>query len=295
MLSTTMEDGRLPTAIVLPADSRIPILRQAGETTGDESYEWQRRFVNDFIHVENDDDRQAWFHFCLGHHMEFLYWEASRHACERAAAAIEAGDEGELERWLDRVTDLIRGSGAMLYFCGALDAETYDRCLRPSMEAARDDFSGSMSRDFLAMMKAKAALVSALQSARPELFERFRDAERVWFKHHADVIRLLHPGKSLLREKVARLVEEVDDFDYHGYVDQIVHGEQALNDYDAYFGVVRSENMTLDEYWTQTCEKVAAVHAGFALDAERREELMVGDAALVGTASELLESESSLR
>ena len=278
--------------MVLPADSRIPSRRRDGETTGHEAYEWQRPFVNRFIDLEGEADRQAWFHFCLGHHMEFLYWEASSHACEQAARAIQAGDEIELERWLERVTDLIRGSGAMLYFCGALDADTYDRCLRPSMESARDDFSGSMSRDFLAMMKAKATLVSALQSSgRVDLMERFREAERVWFKHHADVIHALHPGKSLLRMKVAKLVDEVADFDYHGYVDEIVHGEQALNDYDAYFGLSRSSEMTLDDYWTQMLEKLGAVHAGFALDAERREELMIGDAALVRMASEALESE----
>jgi hypothetical protein len=49
--------------------------------------------------------------------------------------------------------------------------------------------------------------------------------------------------------------------------------------------------MTLDDYWTQILEKLAAVHAGFALDAERREELIIGDAALVRMASESLESE----
>jgi hypothetical protein len=27
--------------------------------------------------------------------------------------------------------------------------------------------------------------------------------------------------------------------------------EQALNDYDAYFGLSRSTEMTLDDYWTQ--------------------------------------------
>lgn len=293
MLSIEMEAAtRLPTAIVLPADTCIPLRRQDGETTGQETYEWQTPFANRFIELDSDEDRQAWFHFCLGHHMEFLYWEASRHACEQTSDAIQAGDEAALDRWLDHVTDLVRGSGAMLYFCGALDAETYDRCLRPSMESARDDFSGSMSRDFLAMMKAKAALVSALESTnRADVVQRFRDAERVWFKHHADVIQALHPGKSLLRKKVARLVEEVEDFDYHGYVDNVVHGEQALSDYDGYFGVTRSTEMTLDEYWTQMCEKLASVHSGFAMDAEKREELMVGDAALVRMASQLLEAE----
>jgi hypothetical protein len=55
--------------------------------------------------------------------------------------------------------------------------------------------------------------------------------------------------------------------------------------------LARSTEMTLDDYWTQILEKLAAVHAGFALDAERREELIIGDAALVRMASESLESE----
>lgn len=297
MLSVAMEERtttRLPTAIKLPSDTRVPLRRQEGDTTGSESHEWQRPFTNRFIELESDADRQAWFHFCHGHQVEFLYWEASTRACEQTANALQAGNERGVERWMDRVNDLIRGSGAMLYFCGALDAETYDRCLRPSMESARDDFSGSMSRDFLAMMKAKAHLVSALEaSGRQDLLRRFHDAERIWFKHHADVIHALHPGKSLLRTKVARLVEEVADFDYHGYVDDVVHGEQALTDYDSYFGVVRSEGMSLDEYWTQMLEKLALVHAGFAMDAARREELIIGDAALAGIVSEFLEAEAS--
>jgi hypothetical protein len=59
-------------------------------------------------------------------------------------------------------------------------------------------------------------------------------------------------------------------------------------DYDDYFGVVRSEDMKVGDYWTQAVEKLAAVHRGFALDAEARTALMRGDAVLLAIISEAL-------
>jgi hypothetical protein len=291
-LDDNSTDVPSPTAILLPADSQIPLRREEGATTGTEDYEWQRPYESRFLELRTDRDRAAWLHFCHGHHVEFLYWQTTRLAGEQAVAALRAGDEPELERWLDRAAALIRGSGAMLYFCGALDAETYDRCLRPSMESERDDFSGTMSRDFVAMMHAKADLIEALAAAdRRDLIHRFHAAERIWFAHHSDVIHALHPGKSLLQEKARRLADEVADFDYREYVRNVVHSEQALSDYDDYFGVTRSDDMTLDAYWIQALEKLALAHSRFAMDASTREELMVGDASLLGIVSELLEAE----
>ena len=281
-----------PTAIVLPADSRIPTDRQQGATTGEESPPWLHPYTTGLLELTTDDDRVAWFHFCHGHHCEFLYWQVLAHACERVTAAISADDAAQAERWLDRATALIRGSGALLYFCGALDAETYDRCLRPSMEAERDDFSGDMSREFLAMMDAKADMVEALKAAGDQsLNDRFHGAERTWYAHHGEVVHALHPGKSLLREKVDRLEQEVESFDYRAYVDNVVRSDQALADYDDYFGVQRSESLTLDDYWTQALEKLATLHSGFAIGATQREELMRGDAALLAVISELLEAD----
>jgi hypothetical protein len=277
--------------IVLPADSRIPSARQQGATTGEENPPWQHPYTTRLLELTDEGDRAAWFHFCHGHHCEFLYWQVLAHACERVAAALAAGDRAEAERWLDRAAALIRGSGALLYFCGALDADTYDRCLRPSMEAERDDFSGDMSREFLAMMHAKADMVDALEAAGDdELSGRFHRAERVWYAHHGEVVHALHPGKSLLREKVDRLEQEVESFDYRAYVEDVVRSEQALADYDDYFGVQRSATLTLDEYWTQALEKLATLHSGFAIGATQREELIRGDAALLAVLSELLES-----
>ena len=62
---------------------------------------------------------------------------------------------------------LIGGSGAMLQYCAAFDPGRYDPCLRPSMAAERDDFSGDMSRDFLAMMAARSRQRDATGARRP--------------------------------------------------------------------------------------------------------------------------------
>jgi hypothetical protein len=286
-----LDDAPQPTAILLPADARLPTARRDGPSSADETWPWQRPYVSALLEPRTPGDRAAWFHFCHGHHVEFLYWAVTAHACERVTAAVAAADVGEAERWLERVGELIRGSGALLYFCGALDAATYDRCLRSSMEAERDDFSGDMSREFLAMMDAKAAMVEALDGAgQADLRDRFNHAQRVWCAHHCDVVKALHPGKSLLREKVERLEAEADDFDYNAYVKDVVRSDQALRDYDEYFGIERSDSVTLDDYWTQALEKLAALHAGFAMTAEHRDELMRGDAALLAVLSELLEA-----
>lgn len=291
-----LSDAPQPTHLLLPADSRVPTARQQGPSSADERHPWQEPYTSRLLDPHSAGDRAAWFHFCHGHHVEFLYWSVTALACERATAGLEAGDEGEIARWLDRAGALTRGSGAMLYFCGALDAATYDRCLRPSMEAERDDFSGDMSREFLVMMAAKAAMVDALKSAeRQDLFDRFHRSERVWYAHHGEVVKALHPGKSLLRETVERLEREVESFDYGAYLEDVVRGEHALADYDDYFGIQRTDSMTLDEFWTQALEKLATVHSSFAMGAAQREELMRGDAVVLAVLSERLEADSSVR
>jgi hypothetical protein len=286
---------RLPTGLALPADSRIPRQRRRGGETGREEARWQQPYVSRFVRLEDERERTAWFHFCLGHHIEFLYWEATAAACEQVTAAIGHGDTGAVDRWMLRVSHLIRGSGAMLHYCGAFDPEVYDPCLRASMAAERDDFSGDMSQDFLVMMRAKAAMLDALESGTKRYghqLQRFRAAERYWHVHHGQVVLSLHPGKSLLRERVEELRRQSESFDYRGYVEAVVHSRQALSDYDDYFGLKRDESMTIDDYWTQAVEKLAAVHRSFAMDADTRAQLMRGDAALLALVSESLEDDA---
>ncbi len=279
------------TKIVLPADIRIPVARQREPSQADDRRTWHEPYTSSLLTVESDTDRAAWFHFSHGHHVEFLIWGACALACERVTAALEAGDADEAARWLGRSAALTRGSGALLYFCGALDAEVYDRCLRPGMEAERGDFSGDMSRELLAMMEAKAGMLDALKKHGDEdLITEFHSAERVWYRHHGEVVRSLHPAASLLKQTVDRLTEEVEEFDYQEYLSKVVRGEQALADYDDFFGVVRTDSLTLDDYWTQALEKLAAVHHGFTMTAEQRGELMRGDAVLLAILSELLET-----
>jgi hypothetical protein len=280
----------LPTRLVLPEDARVPLTRLDGRaTTGDAP--WQEPYQSRFITLDGDASRDAWLHFCLGHHLEFLQWQATALAGTHAVAAARAGDHAALVAWMGRTTRLIRGSGALLHYCAAFDPAQYDPCLRTSMEAERDDFSGDMSTEFLAMMAVKAELVETLTQA-PHLgheLQAFRAAERAWHVHHGQVIQALHPGKSLLREKTERLTREAADFDYRGYVDTVVRGEQARADYDDYFGVARSATLTLDAYWTQAVAKVAQAHAHLDLRGAHRAQIMQADAALLETLSSLLD------
>jgi hypothetical protein len=281
----------ITTGLILPADSRIPATLAVRAARVAEQQPWQESYVSRFVPIGDERDRDAWFYFCTGHHVQFLYWEATLLACERVISAVEASDGRAVERWLARVGMLIRGSGALLHYCAAFDPGRYDPCLRASMAAERDDFSGDMSRDFLAMMRARARMsvvLEACRDQRADALAALRESDAYWRERHTEVVMSLHPGSSLLRDKLARLRREREAFEAAQYIATVVHSEQALADYDDYFGVVRSEDMKVGDYWTQAVEKLAAVHRGFALDAETRTALMRGDAVLLAIISEAL-------
>lgn len=289
-------DRALPTRILLPRTSDLPSgtvpehSPHHARRTGDGP--WSSTYVSPLVHLRDDRDRRAWFHFCHGHHMEFLYWEATAVACQRVSTALAVDDATGVQLWMDRLDALIRGSGAMLSFCGGFDPEVYDPLLRVSMAAQRDDFSGDMSRDFLAMMHAKQALVQALTTAGDQRHRRaIIDAERYWYQHHGEVVLALHPGDSLLKEKIDAMSARDGDFDYHRYISTVVRGEQALADYDAYFGVDRADDMTLVDYWTQAVAKVDTVHRHFDLLPHERAILLRSDAVLLTVISEQLAGE----
>jgi hypothetical protein len=286
---------RLPTRIALPADCRIPRTLAIRASPGDEHQPWEQPYASRFLTVAGDEDERAWFHFCSGHHVEFLYWEATAGACERVIEAVTADNHATVDQWLARIAALIRGSAAMLHFCAAFDPVRYDPCLRPSMAAERDDFSGDMSRDFLEMMAARARMEAVLEDTGTyaDALAELRRAQRFWLRHHGDVVTALHPGSSLLRAKLDRLRRERESFDPARYITTVVHSEEALRDYDDYFGVIRDDDMKIGDYFTQAVEKLAVVHRGFAMDAETRTALMRGDGALLATISETLDEPES--
>ncbi|MBK9179435.1 MAG: hypothetical protein IPM45_07610 [Acidimicrobiales bacterium] len=292
----------LPTRVVLPASCTVPTA--PGAASADDTAAgalrddpaaglWREPWVSPTLELRDDRDRAAWFHFCHGHHIEFLYWEATAMVCRRAEQAVRAADRPLLERLAPTIVALVEGSAAMLSFCGAFDPEIYDPVLRESMARQRDDFSGDMSSDFLAMATAKRDLYAALTRAAPghaEVLQQLQAAEQYWYHHHNEVVMTLHPGDSLLKVKVDDLAQRSASFDFDRYVADVVHGDRARHDYDDYFGVVRSDDLTLELYWTQALEKVATVHRHFQLAPDVRRRLLRGDAALLSVISDQLAS-----
>ena len=134
------DDARAPRRFAPPGYARRP-RRARGRTAA-----LAGALRKPFRHLADDRDPVAWFHFCTGHHIEFLYWEATPLACERLISAAENGDKVAVARSLARAATLIRGSGAMLHYCAAFDPARYDPCLRPSMAASSERTSAATCR-----------------------------------------------------------------------------------------------------------------------------------------------------
>ncbi len=148
-----------------------------------------------------------------------------------------------------------------------------------------------MSIDFLRMMEAKHQLVAALTDTglgHGPTRHALSEAERFWYHQHGDVVIALHPGDSLLKEKIDLLKERSPDFDYRAYISSVVRSEQATQDYDDYFGVQRSSEVSLADYWTQAVAKVDVVHHHFELSDQDRALLLRSDATLLTIISEQL-------
>jgi hypothetical protein len=289
--SLTRRKSGLPTGLLLPSDSRVPHTLAVRSAQLDEGQEWQREFVSEHVDLGDERDVTVWFHFCTGHHLEFLYWQATAVAADNAVAAIGADDRPDATRWIGRIASLVRGSAAMLRYCAAFDPTRYDPCLRPSMMAEREDFSGDMSRDFVSMMAVRAELAEVLkghESDYADALVELKRAQRFWMSQHGEVLRALHPGSSLLREKLLRLERESATFDPEEYMATVVHSDEALRAYDHYFGVRRLDEMKIGDYWTQAVEKLATVHRSFAMDAVTRTALMRGDGTLLAIISDSL-------
>ena len=118
-----------------------------------------------------------------------------------------------------------------------------------------------------------------------------RQADRFWMRHHGQVIRELHPGSSLLRDKLQSTPERKRRV-RPGALHLLSRAQRLSNDdYDSYFGVRRVSDMMIGDYWTQAVAKLAAVHRAFAMDAETRTALMRGDGTMLAIISDNLAHE----
>jgi hypothetical protein len=259
---------------------------------------WRQRFEPALVQPTTDDERHAWHHWCQGHHHVFLYWQVTTLVCEQATAALDQGDLKQAVRGARQVATLTRGTAAAMINCGSFEPGVYNRFLRPSMIKAREDFSAASSADLLVMVTAKARLLEALHRAEkngaPALALAEADlhqAERYWHQRHAEIISRLHPGHSLLQEKIESLAASGTRIDYQAYINRIIHAQRAKDDYDRYFGVVRSPRMTLEDYWTMALSKLERIHRRLHLPPTILRWLMQGDSLLLAVISEQLSQE----
>jgi hypothetical protein len=282
-----LESSRIPTASIVNAaeESRRTLGRLLADTP------------HPLITPRSPHERRAWFHWCGGHQHVFLYWHAIVHACGEVMSVQREGKPAEVARWLYRLDVLIRGSAAAMLNCSLRDPEVYVSLLRPSMKAAREDFSAESAQDFRIATAAKHDALSAVEADRAlmadvriaDAVERFHGAERFWLRTHAEVMQSLHHGPSLLQIHVRSLQRDGHRMDYRHYLDTIAHAQEASADYDRYFLVERRPAIDLRLYRDMVLRKVLLMHHDLDLLPDvQLAALFAGDGLLVKIPGELL-------
>jgi hypothetical protein len=156
------------------------------------------------------------------------------------------------------------------------------------MMSIRDDFSALSSPDFLAMQSRKQKLLnfiddSALQFS-PQISDAlqfYRDAERFWQNQHRLIAERLHPGDSLLQEKIKTLVKQGDQISMKDYVKNFVESTTAQQQNDAYFGITRIKDLSLEDYWKQAVSKIDLNQMHNELSPEFHKMMVAGNAELL--------------
>jgi hypothetical protein len=282
-----LESSRIPTASIANAgEAAAPAL---GRLLADTPHP--------LIAPRTPHERRAWFHWCGGHQHVFLYWHAIVHACDEVLSAHRGGEPADVARWLYRLDLLIRGSAAAMLNCSLRDPEVYVSLLRPSMKAAREDFSAESAQDFRVSTAAKHDALAAVEGDRilmtdvrvADAVERFHGAERFWLRTHGEVMQSLHRGPSLLQIHVRSLQRDGHRMDYRHYLDSIAHAREASADYDRYFLVERRAAIDLRLYRDMVLRKVLLMHHDLDLLPDvQLAALFAGDGLLVKIPGELL-------
>ncbi len=284
--------------IVLPADCRIPTVRDTESKTTQTQQKWLELFDTKYINPKTDEEHHAWFHWCNGHHHTFLYWQIESYACEQVTNYLGERNVEQAVFWLKRAAKLVRGTTAVMINCGEFNPHIYDGFIRPAMKALREDFSADSSVDFLTQFKTKLKMLNAIKDFTPneqkdgmllkKAEDDFHDAEKYWMHKHIEITHKLHPGDSLLQEKLKHMADQGVHVHYNTYLINVVESREAEADYDHFFGVERTTDMTFESYWSQALNKLYLAHQDLHTTQEITHGIMQGDSLLMTIISEQL-------
>jgi hypothetical protein len=233
-----------------------------------------------------DGEREAWFRWVVGHQHLFLYWIIEADVCKRVSGALRSGNADRAARLLGLATALRYGEIAAMVNCGNLPSEVYQAFLRPKMEAVRADFSARSAQDYLALEVATEEVHNAFRGL-PDLPSHLSNARQAfrkvctrWKEYHIEVAERLQPGVSLAVLEYQRLRDQGLGLSFPQYVDQVIQGRQAMDDYDRFFGIRRAR-MSLEEFADTAVGILGQVHGILALPREELKWVLRGDHLLV--------------
>jgi hypothetical protein len=269
--------------LTLPSDACFP---RPGTRPSGHPNVTRRAFEPEFAKPQTPEQRLAWFLWQAGHHHLFLYWLVEADVFRRVTRSLEADAPGEAAHFLELATVLRWGETAAMLNCGGFPAEAYREFIRPSMEAVRPDFSARSSLEYLRLELALGemhARLNTLAAIPPQLAvarRGFHEACRAWRDYHVQVAERLQPGSSLAVREYDRQKERGLALTFPQFVQRVIQSQEALADYDRYFGVVRAADVTPQELAETTRHVLAQVARVLALTPEPAQWLARGDRAL---------------
>jgi len=292
--------------VELPISARFPETRRTrnGHAAEREVLVWRQRFESGFLVPHSQDEKLSSYRWLVGHDHLFLYWLTLSLAFEQVTAAIQNGNVQSATLWIDRASRLMLGSIGAMINSGDFSTETYRDFIRPSMLLAREDFSAASSKEHMMMMLSLQEMRDAMKRAGfgseavvpgactlGDAYQGFRQAAQTWYhEHDAIALRLEPSDRSLLAEKLRKMKEEGQSINWRDYINNVVRSPGAQQDYDRYFGVIRTQVLALEDLEAMLLHTLDRVrlHLSCALTPQQMAWLVEGDLMLLTITAERL-------
>lgn len=242
--------------IPLSPDGLLPTSGAAGEAS---------QKLNDYRYryrpPQNDLEKTLMSVWVNTHQAMFISTGIAASCVGRLSRLVAARDLGpdRFGWWIDTAV-ACRLASAAYTSLPPLTLDRYESYIRKSMMAVHPGFSGVSNREAISMETCLRQLKSAqkqLASAHPSLaadiesqLERVYEAERIWWRAHGKAMsKYVTDPTSLARMDYLRQKQEGGgDGDFTEYRRRVLRDPNALDDYDRYFGVTRSEPVSAADY-----------------------------------------------
>lgn len=194
------------------------------------------------------------------HQAMFISTGVAAHCVNRICQLLDSDSGlGRIIDWTRLAVDC-RHASAVYTSLPHLTREHYEAYLRPSMMAVHPGFSGVSNRESITMEQTLHKLTDAhtqlatrnrtLAEAVLPYISQIQEADRTWWKFHGKAMgKYVYDPTSLARMDFKHQKEHgSNDRNFTDYRNRVLRQDNTIADYDVYFAVTRTDNLTINDY-----------------------------------------------